>query len=74
VRGHVGAELHRYVLALYHQGRMTVPGLLAHLHDLGVSLSKRQLMRLLIVDQERFVDEAREVLRAGLEEAVRISV
>jgi hypothetical protein len=65
VRGHVGGELRRYVLALYHQGRMTVPGLLAHLHDLGVSLSKRQLVRRLIDDQEPFVDEARDVLRAG---------
>ena len=74
VRGHVGAELRRYVLALYHQGRMTVPGLLAHLDDLGVSLSKRQLVRLLIDDQERFVDEARDVLRAGLETAAWITV
>jgi len=74
VRGHVGAELRRYVLALYHQGRMTVAGLLAHLDGLGVSLSKRQLVRLLIVDQERFVDEARDVLRAGLETAAWISV
>ncbi len=31
VRGHVGPELRRYVLALYHQGRMTVAGLFAHL-------------------------------------------
>ena len=74
VRGHFGAELRRYVLALYHQGRMTVPGLLAHFDDLGVSLSKRQLVRLLIVDQESFIDEARDVLRAGLETAAWISV
>ncbi len=74
VRGHVGAELRRYVLALYHQGRMTVPGLLAHLDDLGVSLSKRQLVRLLIARQEPFVDEARDVLRAGLETAAWITV
>ncbi|NJN05284.1 MAG: transposase [Rhodobacteraceae bacterium] len=74
VRGHVGAELRRYVLALYHQGRMTVAGLLAHLDGLGVSLSKRQLIRLLVAGQEPFVDEAREVLRAGLETAAWISV
>jgi hypothetical protein len=74
VRGHVGAELRRYVLALYHQGRMTVAGLLAHLDGLGVSVSKRQLVRLLIAGQEPFVDEAREVLRAGLETAAWISV
>lgn len=74
VRGHVGAELRRYVLALYHQGRMTVTGLLAHLDGLGVSLSKRQLVRLLIAGQEPFVEEARDVLRAGLETAAWISV
>ncbi|MDX1426092.1 MAG: transposase, partial [Kiloniellales bacterium] len=74
VRGHVGPELRRYVLALYHQGRMTVAGLLAHLDGVGVSLSKRQLVRLLIAGQETFVDEARDVLRAGLETAAWISV
>jgi hypothetical protein len=74
VRGHVGPELRRYILALYHQGRITVPGLLAHLDDLGVSLSKRQLIRLLIDGQEAFVDEAGDVLRAGLETADWISV
>ncbi len=65
VRGHFGPGLRRYVLALYHQGRMTVAGLLAHLDGLGVSLSKRQLVRLLIAGQETFVDEARDVLGAG---------
>ncbi len=74
VRGQVGAELRRTVLALYHQGRMTVPGLLAHLDDLSVEISKRQLVRLLIDGQEPFVDEARDVLRAGLATAAWISV
>lgn len=74
VRGHVGPELRRYILALYHQGRMTVPGLLAHLDNIGVSLSKRQLVRLLTADQELFLDEAGDVLRAGLETADWISV
>ena len=74
VRGHVGPDLARYVLALYHQGRMTVPALLAHLGDLGVDLSKRQLVRLLANGREAFVDEARDVLRAGLETAAWISV
>lgn len=74
IRGHVGPELRRHVLALYHQGQMTVPGLLAHLGDLGIELSKRQLVRLLVDGQESFVDEARGVLRAGLETAAWISV
>ena len=74
VRGHFGPELRRTVLALYHQGRMTVPALLTYLGDLGISLSKRQLVRLLIDDQDAFVDEAGDVLRAGLETADWISV
>ena len=74
VRGHVGPELRRTVLALYHQGQMTGPGLRAHLGDLGISLSSRQLVRLLIDGQDAFVDEARDVLRAGLETADWISV
>ena len=74
VRAHVGAELCRYVLALYHQGRMTVPALLAHLGELGVELSKRQVVRLLTDGREAFVGEARDVLRAGLETASWISV
>ena len=61
VRGHVGAELRRYVLVLYHQGRMTVPGLLAHLRDLGVSLSERQLGRL----RRRGHTRGRDVRPAG---------
>ena len=74
VRGHFGPELRRTVLALYHQGRMTVPALLSYLGDLGVCLSKRQLVRLLIDGQDAFVDEAGDVLRAGLETADWISV
>jgi hypothetical protein len=65
--GHYGAELRRLVLSLYHQGQMTVPRLLVHLHAIGISISKRQLVRLLIASQERFCEEARAVLRAGLQ-------
>ena len=65
--GHYGAELRRLVLSLYHQGQMTVPRLLAQLHAIGIRISKRQLVRLLIAGQERFCEEARAVLRAGLQ-------
>ncbi|PZW39303.1 hypothetical protein C8P66_13038 [Humitalea rosea] len=40
----------------------------------GIDISKRQLMRLLIASQDGFVDEARDVLRAGLETARWISL
>ncbi len=74
VRGHVGPELRRFVLAQYHQGQVTVPRLLALLQAIGVGISKRQLVRLLIDGQEEFLAEARDVLRAGLNTAGWITV
>ena len=71
--GHCGADLRRYVLALYHQGQLTVPRLVEHLASLGLRVSKRQVVRLL-TDQAPFVGEARAVLRAGLRTARWISV
>jgi hypothetical protein len=65
--GHFGPELRRFVLAQYHQGQVTVPRLVALLEAIGIEVSKRQVVRLLIGRQGRFLNEAREVLRAGLE-------
>ena len=72
--GHFGPDLHRYVLALYHQGQLTIPRLIEHLTLLGVLISKRQVVRLLIAGQQRFLDESRDVLRAGLASAAWITV
>jgi Transposase IS66 family len=74
VTGHFGPELRRFVLAQYHQGQVTVPRLVAQLQAIGVTISKRQLMRLLIVRQDEFLAEARDVLRAGLATASWITV
>lgn len=74
VSGHFGPELRRFVLMQYHQGQVTVPRLLVQLQALGVSISKRQLVRLLIAGQDTFLTEARDVLRAGLLTANWISV
>jgi hypothetical protein len=74
VSGHFGAELRRFVLVQHHEGQVTVPRLLAQLHSIGIDVSKRQVMRMLIDKQEAFVEEARDVLRAGLETAPWISV
>jgi acetate kinase len=41
---------------------------------IGIEVSKRQVVRLLIGRQGRFLDEAREVLRAGLETAAWVTV
>lgn len=74
VTGHFGSELRRFVLAQYHQGQVTVPRLVAQLQAIGVNISKRQLMRLLIAGQDQSLTEARDVLHAGLETASWITV
>jgi hypothetical protein len=74
ISGHFGPELRRFVLAQHHQGQVTVGRLLALLQGIGIDISKRQLMRLLIAGQDGFVAEARDVLRAGLQTARWISV
>ena len=74
ISGHFGPELRRFVLAQHHQGQVTVGRLLTLLRDIGIDISKRQLMRLLIARQDGFVAEAHDVLRAGLETARWISV
>ena len=72
--GHFGPELRRFVLAQYHQGQVTVPRLVTQLRDLGVAISKRQLVRLLIAGKDDFLAEAAGVLRAGLKSAGWITV
>ncbi len=74
INGHFGPELRRFVLMQYHQGQSTLPRLATFLRSLGVAISKRQLQRLLTDQQESFVAEAQDVLRAGLETSPYISV
>ena len=62
VVGHFGPELRRFVLAQHHQGQVTVPRLVAQLRGIGVAISKRQVMRLLIAGQDGFLAENRDVL------------
>ena len=73
-RGHFGPELRRYVLMQYHQGQVTVERLVTQLQAFGVSISKREVMRLLIHRQDDFLGETVEVLRAGLETSPWITV
>src|SRR3954471_12619213 len=73
-RGHFGAALRRWVLMQYHQGQVTVERLLAQLQAIGISISKREVMRLLIDQQDEFLSENREVRQAGLETAEWVSV
>jgi hypothetical protein len=66
--------LRRFVLAQCHQGQVTVPRLVAQLRDVGLAVSKRQLVRLLTARQEPFLADARDVLRAGLTSAAWLAV
>jgi transposase IS66 family protein len=74
IHGHFGPELRRFVLTQYHQGQTTVARLVTLLRMLGVLISKRQVVRLLIEGQDSFLAEARDVLRAGLSSAAWITV
>lgn len=74
IHGHFGPELRRFVLAQYHQGQTTVARLVTLLRTLGIFISKRQVVRLLIEGQDGFLAEARDVLRAGLSSAAWITV
>ena len=74
IEGHFGPELRRFVLMQYHQGQSTLPRLTVLLRSMGVSISKRQLQRLLTEKHEGFIAEARDVLRTGLETSRVVSV
>jgi hypothetical protein len=65
--GHFGPDLRRFVLMQYHQGQSTLPRLTALLVSVGLSISKREVQRLLTEQHDGFLDEARDVPRAGLE-------
>ena len=51
IDGHFGPELRRFVL-MHYQGQSTLPLLVTLLRSLGVSISKRQVQRLLIEKHE----------------------
>jgi hypothetical protein len=71
---HVGPELKRFILVQYHQGQTTMPRLVALLKMLGLTISERQVVRVLNEAKELFIQEARDVLRAAFKKAAWISV
>jgi hypothetical protein len=66
VVGGYGPHLHRLILMLHFQGQMTCERILALLNGAGVVISKRQVVRLLVVGLETFRAEDEQVLTAGL--------
>lgn len=73
ITGHLGPELQRFLLFQYHRGQTTIPRLEGLLGDLGLDVSKRQIVRLL-TRQNGLLGEADAVLRRGLETARWLSV
>jgi hypothetical protein len=74
VVGRFGPELRRFVLLQHHQGQVTAERITAFLSGLGLTISKRQVVRLLTARAATFVDEAAAVLRAGLATARWLTV
>jgi hypothetical protein len=70
---HFGPQLRRYVLHQYHQGQVTIERLVAQLQALGISISKRHVVRLLNAGQDVFHAENQAVLEAGLQSAAFVS-
>ncbi|RWI47989.1 MAG: hypothetical protein EOR16_33915 [Mesorhizobium sp.] len=62
------------MLSLYNQGQSTVERIVALLRDFGVSISKRQVVRILTSKIDAFIAEAKQVLTAGLASAGWVSV
>jgi Transposase IS66 family len=62
------------VLMRYHRGQTTLRRLAAQLQSVGLSISKREIQRLLTDKPDDFLAEVRDVLRAGLATSPWISV
>jgi transposase IS66 family protein len=74
VTGGFGPGVRRFCLALHTQGQVTTERLTDLLNGIGLSISKRQVVRLLTTDLERFEQEDHAVLKAGLVSSPYITV
>jgi hypothetical protein len=66
IAGGYGPGVRRFCLALHTQGQVTTERLTDLLNGIGLSISKRQVVRLLTTDLEPFEQEDHAVLQAGL--------
>ena len=69
-----GPHLHRMVLMLYFQGQMTCERIVAVLTAAGLSISKRQVVRLVTAKLDLFRVEEEAVFTAGLRASGFVSV
>ena len=72
--GHFGPELVRFIILQHVQGQVTTERLTAMLNEIGIVISKRQILRILNNDPGSLNSEATELFRAGLESADWITV
>ncbi|WP_246703554.1 hypothetical protein [Rhizobium sp. P28RR-XV] len=72
--GGYGANLRRFCLMLHAQGQVTSGRLTTLLNDIGVEISKRQVVRLLTRELDGFVAEDAAVLHAGLVSSSYVTV
>src|SRR3954466_3261848 len=69
-----GPGVRRFCLALHMQGQVTTERLTDLLNGIGLSISKREVVRLLTSDLELFAQEDRAILQAGLTSSPYITV
>jgi hypothetical protein len=74
VVGGCGPQLHRLVLTLHFQGQMTCERIVAVLTAAGLSISKRQVVRLLTAKLSLFRAEEEAAFSAGLRASAYVSV
>jgi hypothetical protein len=74
LQGRYGANLRRFCLTLHNHGQVTTQRLTTLLNDIGVEISKRQVIRLLTQGLDGFHAEDAAVLHAGLVSAPYVTV
>ncbi|MFK3781802.1 transposase [Agrobacterium sp. NPDC089420] len=74
IRGGFGPNLRRFCLMLHAHGQVTTQRMTTLLNDVGVEISKRQVIRFLTQGMEGFHAEDAAVLHAGLVSAPYVTV
>lgn len=74
IRGGYGASLRRFCLMLHSHGQVTTQRLTTLLNDVGIEISKRQVIRFLTERLDGFHAEDAAVLHAGLVSAPFVTV
>ena len=73
VEGHYSAEVRRVAVMLYCQGQSTFTRVTELLNEFGITITKRTVIRL-VNEQSKLLEEADEVLEAGLNGADWVNV